>query len=82
MFDSFMVHLAEASLFMWTDINAFLQGEINQNEDGVLCMFDETTPVKACSDFNYHFSDIGGMVFMNFFNCSSFLFFFFLWNYI
>lgn len=39
-------------------------------------MFDETTPVKACSDFNYHFSDIGGMVFMNFFNCSSFLFFF------
>lgn len=42
------------------DITSFLRDEINQKEDGLLCMFDEMTPVKACGDFNYHVPNISG----------------------
>ncbi|XP_077227792.1 protein XRI1-like isoform X3 [Tasmannia lanceolata] len=33
--------------------------DVNQNADDLLYMLDETTPIKACTDIDYHVSDNG-----------------------
>ncbi|XP_057965920.1 protein XRI1 isoform X3 [Malania oleifera] len=38
------------------DISQCLWDGVNQNEDHLSYMFDETTPIKACGDSAYHFS--------------------------
>uniref|UniRef100_A0A1D1XE81 Protein XRI1 n=1 Tax=Anthurium amnicola TaxID=1678845 RepID=A0A1D1XE81_9ARAE len=42
-----------------SDISHCLWDEVNHNEDDLLYMLDEHTPVKDCADFGYLISDIG-----------------------
>ncbi|RWR87103.1 protein XRI1 [Cinnamomum micranthum f. kanehirae] len=39
------------------DTSSYLWDGVNHNEDDLLHMFEEMTPVKACADFNYDISD-------------------------
>ncbi|CAK9159183.1 unnamed protein product [Ilex paraguariensis] len=36
------------------DISKSLWNGVNQNEENLSYMFDETTPIKACGDLSYH----------------------------
>ncbi|XP_028097459.1 protein XRI1-like isoform X3 [Camellia sinensis] len=39
------------------DLSPCLWDGVSQNEEDLSCMFDETTPVKACGDLAYHVAD-------------------------
>ncbi|XP_077251609.1 x-ray induced transcript 1 isoform X2 [Tasmannia lanceolata] len=41
------------------DITSCLWDDENQNGDDLLYMLDETTPIKACTDIDYHVSESG-----------------------
>ncbi|XP_042513570.1 protein XRI1-like [Macadamia integrifolia] len=41
------------------EISNTLWDEVNQNEESLSYMFDETTPIKACGDLAYHVTDSG-----------------------
>ncbi|KAG1330881.1 protein XRI1 [Cocos nucifera] len=44
---------------MAVDFSHFLWDEVNTNEDSLLYMLEEQTPIKDCADFGYQVSDIG-----------------------
>ncbi|XP_043718618.1 protein XRI1 [Telopea speciosissima] len=49
-------HLQKDSHF---EISNSLWDEVNQNEESLSYMFDETTPIKACGDLAFHVTDSG-----------------------
>lgn len=52
-----------SSILNSADFSHFLWDDVNTNEDGLLYMLEEQTPIKDCTDFGYQVSDIGGILF-------------------
>ncbi|XP_068667062.1 protein XRI1-like [Aristolochia californica] len=44
------------------DISSSIWDEVNNKEDDFVYMFEETTPVKACSTMDFHVADSGGTI--------------------
>lgn len=50
-------------LIVPTDAPHCFWGEVNEDANDLFYMFNDQTPVKDCTDFNYQVSDAGGGVF-------------------
>lgn len=46
-------------VLVWPDVSKSLWNSVSQNEEDFSCMFDETTPLKACGDLTYNVAPIG-----------------------
>lgn len=46
-------------VLVWPDVSKSLWNSVTQNEEDFSCMFDETTPLKACGDLTYNVAPIG-----------------------
>ncbi|RWW74554.1 hypothetical protein BHE74_00017502 [Ensete ventricosum] len=51
-------------VFYSAEFSHLFWDEVCQNEDDLLYMLDEHTPVKDCADLGHQVSDVGGTIFL------------------
>lgn len=51
-------------VFYSAEFSHLFWDEVCQNEDDLLYMLDEHTPIKDCADLGHQVSDVGGTIFL------------------